>query len=82
MIAALAMAGKVLGEPKFVEAAKKTADFFLNKMRGEDGMFYHRFAKGERAVEGFLDDYAFLAFGLIELYEATFEDKYLQAASA
>ena len=39
-------------------------------------MLYHRYAKGETAVEGFLDDYAFFVYGLIELYEATFEDKY------
>jgi uncharacterized protein YyaL (SSP411 family) len=61
--------------------AKKAADFFLSQMV-EGEMLFHRFAKGERAVEGFLDDYAFLAFGLIELYEATFEDRYLKAAFA
>jgi hypothetical protein len=44
-------------------------------------VFYHRYAKGETAIEGFLDDYAFFIFGLIELYEATFEEKYLQAAA-
>ena len=38
-------------------------------------MLFHRFAKGERAVEGFLDDYAFLAWGLIEVYEASFRRK-------
>ncbi len=76
IIAALARAGKVLGEPRYVEVSQKTADFVLEKMR-EHNLLYHRFAKGERAVEGFLDDYAFFAFGLFELYEATFEDKYL-----
>ena len=48
-------------------------------LQGE--VLYHRYAKGEKAIEGFLDDYAFLVFGLIELYEATFEEKYLQAAA-
>ncbi len=81
MIAALAKAGTVLNEPKYLETAMKTADFILNHMR-EDGVLYHRYAKGERAVEGFLDDYAFFVYGLIELYEASFEDKYLQAAAA
>jgi uncharacterized protein YyaL (SSP411 family) len=79
MIAALAKAGIVLDDPKFVSDAMKTADFILNTMRQGD-VLYHRYAKGERAVEGFLDDYAFLAFGLIELYEATFDDRYLQEA--
>jgi uncharacterized protein len=81
MIAALAKAGTVLNEPKYPETAMKTADFILDRMR-EDGVIYHRYAKGERAVEGFLDDYAFFVFGLIELYEASFEDEYLQAAAA
>ena len=80
VIAALAKTGNILKEPEFLEAAKKTADFFLNQMRVGD-VLYHRYAKGEKAIEGFLDDYAFLAFGLIELYEATFVDKYLQAAA-
>jgi uncharacterized protein YyaL (SSP411 family) len=81
IIAALAKASQVLGEQKYLQEASETADFLLKRMRGENGLLYHRFAKGERAVEGFLDDYAFLVFGLIELYEASFEEKYLQAAS-
>jgi uncharacterized protein YyaL (SSP411 family) len=80
MLAALAKAGRLLAEPKFVETAEKTADFLLTKMRRDD-VLYHRYFEGETAVEGFLDDYAFLVFGLIELYEATFQDKYLHAAS-
>jgi uncharacterized protein len=79
MIAALAKTGSLLNEPMYVEAAKKTADFLLTQMRKGD-LLYHRFAKGEAAIEGFLDDYALLIFGLIELYEATFEEKYLKAA--
>ncbi len=81
MIAALAKAGKGLNQPKYISAATKTADFILNHMF-EEGELYHRYAKGERAIDGFLDDYAFFVFGLVELYEATFEEKYLQAASA
>ena len=80
MVAALAKAGAALNEPKLIEAAQKTSDFILNNMV-DDSLLYHRWAKGERAVEGFLDDYAFLVYGLIELYEAAFQDKYLQAAA-
>jgi uncharacterized protein YyaL (SSP411 family) len=79
MIGALSKAGRVLDKPQFVNLAKKAADFFLGQMI-ENGLLYHRFAKSEKAVEGFLDDYASLTFGLTELYEATFEDRYLQAA--
>ncbi len=80
MIAALAKAGNVLNQPKYISAAIKTADFILNQMR-QGNVLYHRYAKGETAIDGFLDDYAFFTYGLIELYEVTFEDKYLQAAA-
>jgi hypothetical protein len=80
MIAALAKAGALLNEPKYLEVAKKTADFILNHIRQGD-VLYHRYAKGQTAIEGFLDDYSFTIFGLIELYEATFQDSYLQAAA-
>lgn len=79
MIAAYAKAGRVLNEPAYIEAAKKAANFIINTML-KDSLLYHRYIKGETAIEGFLDDYAFLSFGLIELYEATFEAKYLGAA--
>ncbi len=81
MIAALAKASQVFNNQRYLQAAVKAADFFLTRMKGEDGTLFHRYAKGEKAVEGFLDDYAFLVFGLTELYEASFEDKYLEAAS-
>ena len=80
MIAALAKAGGIFNEQKYIDAAKKTADFILSRLFKE-GVLYHRFAKGEAAIDGFLDDYAFLTWGLIELYEAIFEDKYIQAAA-
>ena len=80
-IAALAKTSQVLGEQKYSQIASETADFFLKNMRGENGLLYHRFAKGERAVEGFLDDYAFLVYGLIELYQTNFKEEYLQAAA-
>ena len=81
MIAALAKASTVLNEPKYLQVAVKATDFILNQMF-EDGVLYHRYAKGERAIAGFLYDYAFFVFGLIELYESSFEEKYLQAAIA
>ncbi len=79
MIAALAKTGSTLNEPKYLEAAKQTADFILKHML-KDGVLYHRYAKGEVAIEGFLDDYALLTFGLCHLYEATFQEQYLQTA--
>jgi len=80
MIAALAKAGSVFGEPRYLQAAVKACGFILEKMRDANGTIYHRYAKGERAIEGFLDDYAFLVWGLLEIYEASFEEGYLRAA--
>jgi uncharacterized protein YyaL (SSP411 family) len=78
MIAALAKASRVFGEQKYLKAAVKASNFALEKMKAENGTLYHRYAKGEKAIGGFLDDYAFLVWGLIEIYEACFEDEYLQ----
>lgn len=80
VIAALAKASSVFSNPRYLRGAVKAADFILKEMRGESGTLYHRYAKGERAIEAFLDDYAFLAWGLMEIYEACFEEAYLQAA--
>jgi uncharacterized protein YyaL (SSP411 family) len=80
IIGALAKAGSILGETKYLEAAQKTAEFILKRMR-KDGVLYHRYAKGEVAIEGFLDDYACLIYGLCHIYEATFQESYLQEAT-
>ena len=80
MIAAFARAGRVFGKEDYLQAATKAADFLLSKMQDENGKLYHRYAEGERAIGGFLDDYAFLVYGLVELYEACFDEKYLKTA--
>jgi uncharacterized protein YyaL (SSP411 family) len=80
MIAALAKGAQVLDEPEYAHAAKQSADFILSTMRDADRKLYHRFREGERAVEAFVDDYAFLIWGLVELYETTFEEQYLKDA--
>jgi len=79
MIAALAKAAQILDEPRYAEAAKNAADFVLQRMRRSDGRLFHRY-KDEAGIIGNLDDYAFLIWGLIELYEAIFDVRYLKAA--
>jgi uncharacterized protein YyaL (SSP411 family) len=79
MIAAFAKASQVLREDSYLKAAVEAAEFLLTKMH-EGDLLFHRYVKGERAIEGFLNDYAFLAWGLIEVYEADFDEKYLKAA--
>jgi uncharacterized protein YyaL (SSP411 family) len=80
MIAALAKGAQAFGEPEYVEAARRAADFILGNIRKPDGRLWHRYRDGQVGVEANLDDYAFLVWGLIELYEAVFNTKYLEAA--
>jgi uncharacterized protein YyaL (SSP411 family) len=80
MIAALAKGAQVFAESNYEVAARRAADFILTHMVDANGRLYHRYRDGDPAVAGFLDDYAFLSWGLIELYEATFEPRYLKRA--
>ena len=80
MIAALARAGQTLDEPRYTAAAVRAADFILRKLRTEDGRLLKRYRNGNAGLSAHLDDYAFTVWGLLELYEATFEVTYLQEA--
>ena len=79
MIAALSAAAHALDEPRYAAAARKAADFILKQMRSSGGGLFHRYKNGS-GVQANLDDYAFLVWGLIELYEAIFDPRYLNAA--
>jgi len=80
MIAALARGAQVLGEKTYSEAAENATRFILNNLRNSNRRLLHRYREGEAKIAAHLDDYAFFVWGLIELYEATFETRYLQAA--
>ncbi|MBN1901489.1 thioredoxin domain-containing protein, partial [Candidatus Sumerlaeota bacterium] len=80
MIAALSLGARILDESPFANAAKKAADFILDQMKTPEGRLLHRFRDGESALTGFLTDYAFLAWGLLEIYESTFDVYYLKEA--
>ncbi|HKZ22163.1 MAG TPA: thioredoxin domain-containing protein, partial [candidate division Zixibacteria bacterium] len=77
MISSLAYGSQVLGDETYLTAAKRAADFILNKLQ-KDGKLLKRFRDGQAAIGGYLDDYAFFIAGLIDLYEASFEVKYLK----
>ncbi|HMF41636.1 MAG TPA: thioredoxin domain-containing protein [Polyangia bacterium] len=80
-VSAAAVAGRLLAEPRYVQAGARAATFLLDQMR--PGGRLARSAKDGRAgAPGFLDDYAFLCAGLIDLYEATFEPRWLREALA
>ena len=80
IIAALAKAAQVLEDEDFLEAAKKAADFIFRRLDDSSNHLLHRYSEGDAAIPGFLDDYAFLIWGLLELYKATFSNEYLQKA--
>ncbi len=80
MIASLAKGARSLGEPLYAVAAAKAADFILEQMRDREGQLLHRYREGEARITASLNDYAFLIWGLSELYETTFETRYLAAA--
>jgi uncharacterized protein YyaL (SSP411 family) len=80
MIAALAKAARVLDEPSYAEAAKKAVNFVFTQMLDAKGRLLHRYRDKEAKILAFLDDYAFMIWGLLELYETTLEPEYLQKA--
>jgi uncharacterized protein len=79
MIGSLAYCGEELGRPKYVDAARRAADFVLDRMRSGDG-YLRSWRGGTAHIGGFLDDYAYLADGLLDLHEATREERYLDQA--
>ena len=76
MIAALARASIIFQEPSYLKAAKKSSEFVLNKI-SKNGKLLKRFRNNKAAINAHLDDYAFISWGLLEIYEASFEAKYL-----
>ncbi len=79
MMAALALAGRALGRQGYTEAAARAAAFIQKEMV-RNGWLYHRYAEGEVIIPAFLDDYAFLVWGLVELYESSFDTRLLEWA--
>ncbi|RMF76574.1 MAG: thioredoxin domain-containing protein, partial [Planctomycetota bacterium] len=79
MIAALARGGALFGEPKYVEAAARAAGFVLEHQYA-DGRLMRAYRDGHKLETAFLTDYANLIFGLLELYEATFDRRWFDAA--
>ncbi|MBD3369272.1 DUF255 domain-containing protein [Candidatus Fermentibacteria bacterium] len=80
MIAALVRAGRIFDRADWIEAARRAAALILGEMADEEGRLLHSYRSGRASVEGMLEDYAFLAMGLIELYLGTTENQYLLRA--
>ncbi len=82
MIGAAAVAGRGLSEPRYLKAAIKAAEFLVKTLKQKDGRWLHRYRDGEAAIPAMLEDYAFMAWGLLELFEATQDPRWLGEAKA
>jgi uncharacterized protein YyaL (SSP411 family) len=82
MIASFAFASRVLNEPRYREAAERAAGFLESQLRDASGKLLHRYRDGEAGLAGNLDDYAFTVYGFLNLYEASFDVRWLESARA
>jgi uncharacterized protein len=80
MIAALAKGSQAFDRKDYLQAAQRCADFIVREMGNDSGELLHRYRDGQAGLPAHVDDYAFLIWGLIELYEASFDFKYLSTA--
>ena len=81
MISALARGSQVLGEARYLEAARRAGSMILEKLHNpSSGRLRRRYRDGEAAFEASAEDYAFFIQGLLDLYEASFEIHWLQSA--
>lgn len=82
MISALAKAGRVLDEPRYAAAAEKATTFILAHCKHQSDRLAHRWISGEAKFDPLDEDYSFLIDGLIELYQSTFNSRWLSHAKA
>lgn len=80
MIAAMAYCGRILDDQRYITAAEKCFEFITTKLIRYDGRLLARYRDGDAALPAYLEDYAFLVWGLLELYEATYKPQYLKKA--
>ena len=80
MISALADAGAVLGEPRYLDAARAAAEFVGRELRGPDERLLRSYNRGTAHLNAYLEDHAFLLEALLTLYEATFEPRWFGEA--
>ncbi len=81
MISALARAGAALNESRYTRAARRAVDFLITRMwDATSKTLLRRYRRGDAAIPGFLDDYAFLTRGLLDLYETQFREADLALA--
>ncbi|WP_412062607.1 thioredoxin domain-containing protein [Rubrivirga sp. IMCC45206] len=79
-IAAFAVAARAFGREDYAAVATEAATVVLRELRTEAGDLLHRWRDGDAGIDGLLDDYAYLVWGLVELYQTTFDETWLATA--
>ncbi len=80
MIAALANGGKILNNSEYTMAAQNSAKFMKESLRDSEGKLFKRSRLGKAGLSPHIDDYSFMVWGLLNLYENTFEIDHLETA--
>ena len=80
MISSLAKASSVLGKKEYFDAADKAVDFIIKKMSKKDGTLNRIYRKNVAHIDAFAEDYSYFGNSLIDMYEASFDSKYLKLA--
>lgn len=80
MIVAFAKAYSILRDPLYLDAARQAFEFIMTKMRRPDGRLLARYRQGEALYPAYAADYSYLVWALIELYEASYDSRYLKTA--
>ena len=80
MIRGMAMGYQLTGKPEYLEACEKSAEFVLTTLSQENGLLLRTYREGKSHLNAYLEDYSYFIAGLIALYEASFEPKWLTEA--
>ena len=80
MIRGMAMGYQLTGKPEYLEACEKSAEFVLTTLSQENGLLLRTYRAGKSHLNAYLEDYAYFITGLIALYEASFEPRWLTEA--
>lgn len=80
MATSFAMGGRILGDNALTDKAKKSVKFIESRLININGRLLARYRDGEAAIPAYLDDYAYLTWAYLELYQTTFEPEFLKKA--
>lgn len=81
MVSGYIDAYKALGDENYKKIALRAMDFIVETQMDDSGKLYRNFKNGKSSINAFLDDYALSIFALVDAYEITFDEKYLNAAN-